>query len=107
MLRCRALRLRLILHGLIWTWIYRIAHAAEGGGAAGAGGQLLQAVRLEEVPAGVVVTRGMCDERPVGDPTTPTALTAPDVAYRITKQAVLTFPTAQLFPGGFLIMTCK
>ena len=43
-------------------------------------------------PLGVVETRGMCDERPG-------AAQVPDKAYKVTKQAVLTVPTANLFPG--------
>lgn len=43
-------------------------------------------------PQGVVETRGMCDERPG-------ALETPDKAYKVTKEAVLTIPTANLFPS--------
>ena len=57
-----------------------------------AGGSLLEAVDVAGKPLGVVETRGMCDERPG-------ASQAPDKAYKVTKQAVLTVPTANLFPG--------
>lgn len=43
-------------------------------------------------PQGVVETRGMCDERPGASET-------PDKAYKVTKQAVLTVPTTNLFPS--------
>lgn len=59
-----------------------------------AGGSLLEAVDVVSKPQGVVETRGMCDERPDAPGT-------PDKAYKITKQAVLTVPTANLFPGEY------
>lgn len=45
---------------------------------------------MSQQPMGVEQTRGMCDDR---------AGQGPDTAYKVTKQTVLTVPTAQLFKG--------
>ena len=54
-----------------------------------AGGRLLEATGASQ-NSHVIETEGMCDDRPS---------TGPDIAYKIKQEAILTVPTADLFPG--------
>uniref|UniRef100_A0A8C0G429 Laminin G domain-containing protein n=1 Tax=Chelonoidis abingdonii TaxID=106734 RepID=A0A8C0G429_CHEAB len=54
---------------------------------------LLKALQFQAQPAGVRKTMGFCPTR--------RAAPGPDVAYRISRQAQISAPTRQLFPGKF------
>uniref|UniRef100_A0A452H9N1 Laminin G domain-containing protein n=1 Tax=Gopherus agassizii TaxID=38772 RepID=A0A452H9N1_9SAUR len=54
---------------------------------------VLKALQFQAQPDGVRKTMGFCPARRAG--------TGPDVAYRISRQAQISAPTRQLFPGKF------